>query len=285
MKIYSHDDPALRPLLGKISRYARQAEVMGVPYWVLVEDSSPLGLVAIGREPVQLLAPPGTPMAMIYLIDANQPDERMAEFTSKALSLARERAVEYALALFSSKEEAAIAKFKELGFRELDDAYQMICPLDRSYEPSGILRFERVRRDEMRRFLELAATFLRGSPDVMLGKALEHLLEVPDRFLDFFYAHESFFFARKEGAAVGIINFSINEGVISNIGVHPQHRGKGYGRQIMLFGLARLREGGCEQARLRVHVKNEPAIRLYESLGFIKADRYKTLIWRRPAKT
>jgi ribosomal protein S18 acetylase RimI-like enzyme len=49
----------------------------------------------------------------------------------------------------------------------------------------------------------------------------------------------------------------------------------------MLFTLSQLKANGCKQAYLRVHVKNSPAICLYESLGFSKAERYKTLIWTR----
>jgi ribosomal protein S18 acetylase RimI-like enzyme len=48
----------------------------------------------------------------------------------------------------------------------------------------------------------------------------------------------------------------------------------------MQFALQQLKNSGCEQAYLRVHVENKPAIHLYESLGFEKAERYKTLIWK-----
>jgi len=39
---------------------------MNMPYWVFAEDTRPIGIIALGKEPVQLLAPIGTPLAMMY---------------------------------------------------------------------------------------------------------------------------------------------------------------------------------------------------------------------------
>ena len=67
---------------------------------------------------------------------------------------------------------------------------------------------------------------------------------------------------------------------VSNIGVAPRHRGKGIGRQIMLFALWMLKEEGLEKVGLRVHVDNKPAIHLYETLGFGVKEQNSVLIWR-----
>lgn len=157
----------------------------------------------------------------------------------------------------------------------------MVCQLDRTLKPSEELHFRQVKKEEMRQFIKLAKKFLQGSPDMALAKALEYFLELPDDFLDFYYTQEKFCFVSKKEQPVGVLDFNPTKGLISNIGVDPQHRGKGYGRQIMLFGLGQLKKGGCAQAYLRVHVENKLAVHLYESLGFVKAERYKRLIWRR----
>ena len=68
---------------------------------------------------------------------------------------------------------------------------------------------------------------------------------------------------------------------VSNIGVAPRHRGKGIGRQIMLFALRTMKEEGLEEAGLRVHVDNKPAIHLYKTLGFGVKERNSALIWRK----
>jgi len=281
MKVYFSGDPDAKEILEKVSRYTQQAQAMKLPYWVFVHKSEPMGIVAVGKEPIQLYAPPGTPMAFIRLIDPSLPVEVIEDFILEAMTLMRENNVEYALATFRDKDVTAIDKFEKSGFKEFDDCYRMVCQLDKEYSVSGELEFSQVQKEEMRQFIEVARKFLEGSPDITLSIALQHMLELPDEFLDFYYSQEKFYFANKNQQPVGIIDFNPNRGLISNIGVDPQHRGKGYGKQIMLFTLSQLKANRCKQAYLRVHVKNRPAICLYESLGFSKAERYKTLIWTR----
>jgi ribosomal protein S18 acetylase RimI-like enzyme len=280
IKVYSHTDPDVRLILEKISKYVQEAEAMKFPYWIFVQDSNPIGIVVIGKEPIHLLAPPGTRLASVNLIDAKLPKEDIGAFACEALKLAMEKNVGYALATFRFNERTAISEFEKLDFKEFDDCYRMVCQLDKTFEPSSGLQFVQVKKEEIRKFIELGEKFLEGSPDVTITEALKHLPELPDEFLTFYYSLEEFYFATKDQQMVGILNIKTSEGRISNIGVDPQQRGKGYGTQIMLFGLEQLKKSGCRQAFLRVHVKNRPAIHLYESLGFSKAERYKRIIWR-----
>ncbi|MFB0558782.1 MAG: GNAT family N-acetyltransferase [Candidatus Bathyarchaeia archaeon] len=284
MRTYSRDDPELKQFSDQIARHTRQSEVLGMDYWVFVEGSNPVGVVSLGKEPIQLIEPPGTPVAVLSVVDPDKPRRTIREFAEGALAKSRERSVEYALAIINHRYSEPISLFKELGFQELDDAYRMTCSLEGAFEPSDVLQFRRIERGEMRRFIELAVEFLSGSADVMLGKALKNFLGVPEGFLDFYYNTEEFYFAKAVREIVGIININPKEGLISNIGVDPSKRGRGYGTQIMLFGLNTLKDRGCEKARLRVHVDNTPAVRLYEKLGFEKTDRYSTLIWREQEK-
>lgn len=281
MKVYSHTDPDVKPILEKILRYAQQAKAMNLPYWVFVQDSNPIGILAVGREPVQLLASPGTPMALINLIDAKQPKEIIETFAYEAQKLAIQKNSEYALATFPFNEDAAINQFKKLNFMEFDDCYQMVCQLDKSFKSSEELQFIQVKKEEMREFIKLAEKFLQGSPDITLTEALKHMPELPDEFLNFYHSLEKIYFANKNQQTIGVLNFNSSSGLISSIGVDSQQRGKGYGRQIMLFGLEQLKKSGCKKAYLRVHIENKPAVSLYESLGFVKAERYKRLIWRK----
>ena len=281
VKVYSHTDPDVKPILEKILRYAQQAKAMNLPYWVFVQDSNPIGILAVGREPVQLLASPGTPMALINLIDAKQPKEIIETFAYEAQKLAIQKKSEYALATFPFNEDVAINQFKKLNFMEFDDCYQMVCQLDKSFESSEELQFIQVKKEEMREFIKLAEKFLQGSPDITLTEALKHMPELPDEFLNFYHSLEKIYFANKNQQTIGVLNFNSSSGLISSIGVDSQQRGKGYGRQIMLFGLEQLKKSGCKKAYLRVHIENKPAVSLYESLGFVKAERYKRLIWRK----
>lgn len=73
MRIHSHDDPEIKSTLEKISKYTKQAETMGMAYWVIMENQNPIGILTIGKEPIQLIELPGTIMSVIQLIDVKQP--------------------------------------------------------------------------------------------------------------------------------------------------------------------------------------------------------------------
>ena len=58
------------------------------------------------------------------------------------------------------------------------------------------------------------------------------------------------------------------EGAIQNVGVVPQFRGMGVGRELIQLALQGFREIGCAKVNLEVTIHNTGAIRLYESVGF-----------------
>ena len=61
------------------------------------------------------------------------------------------------------------------------------------------------------------------------------------------------------------------QGVIGSIGLVPEFRGQGISKTILAAGLIYLRSAGADYVRLEVDGDNEPAIRLYHSMGFQKA--------------
>ncbi len=61
---------------------------------------------------------------------------------------------------------------------------------------------------------------------------------------------------------------SVRRGRIHMLGVDPNQRGKGMGRELMVIGINRLRERGLRVAELTVDGENKAACALYESLGF-----------------
>ena len=226
MKVYSHQDPEVKPILEKVSKYIQQAEAMQMPYWVFAHNSNPVGIVAVGKEPVQLLASPGTLMAIIHLIDTKQSKESIENFTLEALKLATQKDIEYAVTTFAFEEDEAINQFKKMNFREFDDCYRMVCQLDKDFNPSDELQFKQVQKEEMRQFVKFAERFLQGSPDITLIKALEHMLELPEAFLNFYYSQEKFYFANRNQQTVGVLNFNPSKGLISNVGVDLSREAK-----------------------------------------------------------
>lgn len=88
----------------------------------------------------------------------------------------------------------------------------------------------------------------------------------------------------------GIRNIA-GEGEITNVVVAAPHRKKGIARKLMEYMLERAGEAGIGDCTLEVRVSNQPAIRLYEGLGFkgegIRPDFYDKpdedalIMWKR----
>jgi hypothetical protein len=67
-------------------------------------------------------------------------------------------------------------------------------------------------------------------------------------------------------------------GAIQNLGVVPEHRGRGLGTMLLLQALHGFVKAGLKRAYLEVTASNELAIRLYRNLGFRKTKTlYKAI--------
>lgn len=279
LKIHSQNDSDAKPLLLQVSKHTEMAKLMKLPFWIFAEGSSPIGIVTIGKEPLQLLAPIGTLVAVIDLIQKNLRSSVLKGFASESLKLALEKGAEHATIELASEEKDAVDSFLEVSFEVLTDTFIMTLQLDQEFDSPEGLQFTMAQKEEMPKWIELAKKFLSGSADIVMERMLKQLSNLPENLLEMYYPLEKFYFANRNRHEIGILNFSPKAGRISNVGVDPSMRGQGYGRRIMLFGLRQLNSAGCKQAKLRVHVDNKPALNLYKSLGFEVAERRKFLIW------
>ncbi|WP_019934336.1 GNAT family N-acetyltransferase [Oceanimonas smirnovii] len=64
----------------------------------------------------------------------------------------------------------------------------------------------------------------------------------------------------------------VNEGWILSLAVAPAARGRGLGRQLLQAAVTALEERGCARIKLTV-LPDNPALQLYQSLGFVEAGR------------
>ena len=80
-----------------------------------------------------------------------------------------------------------------------------------------------------------------------------------------------FFVATENDTVVGYISFYciLDETEIVNVCVMPELRGKGIGRALTKCAIDFNREANGSKVMLEVRKSNTPAIKLYESLGFI----------------
>jgi ribosomal protein S18 acetylase RimI-like enzyme len=66
---------------------------------------------------------------------------------------------------------------------------------------------------------------------------------------------------------------------LSYLGLVPAVRGRGLGRDLLRFALARAAASAAEWLSLSADVRNEPALRLYRAWGFREYDRQHVLLW------
>ena len=73
------------------------------------------------------------------------------------------------------------------------------------------------------------------------------------------------------------------EGYVTNVAVLPRYRREGIGRALLRAALDGARARNCAFLSLEVRVSNQPAIRLYESLGFT-AQGIRRAFYRAPTE-
>ena len=66
------------------------------------------------------------------------------------------------------------------------------------------------------------------------------------------------------------MTYALDEGSVTNVAVHPDHRRQGLGRAVVCALAEHARLMGIRRIYLEVRISNEPAIVLYRSLGFDK---------------
>ena len=69
------------------------------------------------------------------------------------------------------------------------------------------------------------------------------------------------------GTIQGLASFP-ESGAIQNVGIVPEHRGRGLGRALVQASLSGFRASGLTHISLEVTAANLPAVKLYQSLGF-----------------
>lgn len=110
---------------------------------------------------------------------------------------------------------------------------------------------------------------------------------LPENYPEFFFYYhldnwgEAFYVAEVDGAVVGYIMNRVERGLgifrktilkkghVVSIAVLEEHRGKGIGEALMRAGMESMRDKyDAKEVYLEVRVSNQPAIKLYEKLGF-----------------
>jgi len=86
-----------------------------------------------------------------------------------------------------------------------------------------------------------------------------------------------YFVAFEERELVGFAGMwlIVDEAHVTNVAVHPQFRGRGLGKLLMVRLLDEARTLGMTCSTLEVRASNEVAIALYETLGYVRCGLRK----------
>ena len=122
-----------------------------------------------------------------------------------------------------------------------------------------------------------------------------NLKTLPEHYSDYFYESlldelpEAFLVAEISGKLVGYImckteygfsNFKklgfVKKGHVVSVAVVDEHRGKGFGSELVNESLKGVKMRQCGEMYLEVRCSNNGAVRLYENLGFSINQRLKT---------
>jgi ribosomal protein S18 acetylase RimI-like enzyme len=124
-------------------------------------------------------------------------------------------------------------------------------------------------------------TFRRGSDKWVLSMTESQQVGSAEAWLkrdDTFDSDASIVFVDEEDVVgYNVMRLEDNSVEVGPIGVLPSHRGKGFGRSLLLESVKRLRSKEPESIWLTVSNENAPAFELYSSLGF--ENKYQILIY------
>jgi len=131
--------------------------------------------------------------------------------------------------------------------------------------------------------------------DPMRDEDLAWVLAIEQRSYDFPWSQKGFessleqglnyLFYSAEGKKIGYccILPVLDEAQILNLCVAPEYRGKGVATVALKKILEKLKSGKYQRALLEVRETNEPAIKLYQSLGFqqdgVRKNYYRANLW------
>lgn len=97
-------------------------------------------------------------------------------------------------------------------------------------------------------------------------------------FLPYWHADPELFLIARLGrriAGYSIVRIDWRGAELDSIAVDPRYRGRGVAQALLKGTIARLRTQGAGTLRLMVSTENEPALRFYRRLGFLRVRRVK----------
>ncbi|MFW9909583.1 MAG: GNAT family N-acetyltransferase [Candidatus Thorarchaeota archaeon] len=266
MRTLKQDDADAAKFLRLIPRYADSLRESDTPFFLIVDDTWVRALISIHIEPYYFLGPAGSKLGRLTILN---PDlEYLDQVLNAAHGIVKSEQLHYLIYSESMIPDELKQVLEKHQFHLVDHAYSMFVDIDIPPEPPEGITFQPMDIKKRDKILELQTAIYESTDDEANPIIQRNLLTLSDEDLDSIFNEDTTFLALQGEVVVGIVVISVEQGVLMSIAVKPEFRKRGIARKLLKFALIRLKELGWGRVYLRVHAKNMPAIKLYESFGF-----------------
>ncbi len=248
------------------------------PFWALVREQTVLGLIVAAKEPRDLLQPASTTFIQVYLF-RHEPDA-VTRILREADTIAAQQQAVYLNCVVSADKQETIYSLENASFSVYDETVKMGVPLQDVTPPPTELTFTRTSPDETSLVLHNLETMMANTPGRLLHTVVYNFRHLPPDKLESTLSQMEVILVKDKASTVGVI--SLEGPTIGMLGVHPNLRGKGYGRKMTQWAKNHLAEQGHFRAWLRVSVANIPARHIFETEGFKVSEQMKYYIKTNP---
>jgi ribosomal protein S18 acetylase RimI-like enzyme len=131
-----------------------------------------------------------------------------------------------------------------------------------------------VKQNDASKKLVLRKATNKDAKEIALQNSIYFDIEFKEKDISMPEEEEKFgsttYMAEVNNEIVGKVRLTVEEGIggIYGLGIRPQYRGKGYGREMLTLALEKLKERAVRDIMLQVEAKNKKALNIYRSCGF-----------------
>lgn len=233
----------------------------------------------LGAALLQFLAGRAAMLFPPQLVDPA--DETAADMLLQAaLTAARDHGAKLVQCLLSPAEAVSLARLGRHGIHKLAELAYLYCEAEHfpTAPPPGPLVFEPYRACERQRLMALVEATYRGTLDCPALNGIRTADEVLAGYefacgeeLSLWYV---VVYEGREAGCLLVASYGVGQACeLTYMGLAPEYRGQGLGRQMVLHALWLARQSGGARMVAAVDLANAPALHVYLAAGFRAWDR------------
>jgi ribosomal protein S18 acetylase RimI-like enzyme len=271
MRLIAYTEADMAPYTDQFLGLKTVFEQAKFPFWALVQEQTVLGLIVAAKEPREHLQPAGTTFVQVYLF-RHQADA-VTRLLNEAETIAANQKATYLCCIVGADKRESIQSLENAAFSVYDETVKMGVPLHDVVPPQTNLTFTRTDPNETSLVLSNLEAMMSNTPGRLLRTVVSNILKLPPKTLESTLSQMEVILVKDQANIVGAI--SLEGPTLGMIGVHPNMRGKGYGRTMTQWAKSHLALQGHLRAWLRVSVANTPARHIFETEGFKVSEQMK----------